>query len=123
MLLRGLGSIGCWRVSGEPGTFRSTFLRSRNLHACTLGCSGQFPPARTMFSGIILQTKTLLDIICAPVVTTLLFLVKTLAILYPGFFVQFYFSAIICLFFAQLFNYLSCYVIVLDFFCKSQLRL
>jgi len=86
-------------------------------------CSGQFPTTRTMFSGIILKTKTLLDIICAPVVITLLFLVNTLAILYPGYFMQFYFSAIICIFFAQLFNYLSCYVIVLDFFCKSQLRL
>src|SRR6218665_3058868 len=91
MLLRGLGSIGCWRVSGEPGTFRSTFLRSRNLHAwLTMVCSGQFPPTRTMFSGIILKTKTLLDIICAPVVITLRFLVKTLAILYIGFFMQFY---------------------------------
>src|SRR6218665_1054222 len=117
MLLRGLGSIGCWRVSGEPGTFRSTFLRSRNLRAwLMMVCSDQFPPTRTMFSGIILTTKTLLDIICASIVITLLFLVKTLAILYPGFFMQFYFSAIICLFFVQLFNYLSCYVIVLDFF-------
>src|SRR6218665_3543648 len=101
MLLRRLGSLGCWRVSSEPGTFRSTFLRSRNLHAwLMMVCSGQFPPTRTMFSGIILKTKTLLDIICAPVVITLLFLVKILAILSLGYFMQLYFSAIICLFFA-----------------------
>src|SRR6218665_3998472 len=80
MLLRGISSIGCWRVSGDPGAFRSTFLRSRNLHAwLMMVCSGQFPPTRTMFSGILLKTKTLLDITCAPVVITLLFLVKTLA--------------------------------------------
>src|SRR6218665_448686 len=67
MLLRGLGSIFCLRVSGEPGTFRSTFLRSRNLHAWRMMvCSSQFPPTQTMFSGIILKTKALLDIICAP---------------------------------------------------------
>src|SRR6218665_1301082 len=88
-----------------------------------LVCSSQFPPTWTMFSGIILKTKTLLDIICAPVVITLLFLIKTFAILYPGYFMQLYFSAIICLFFAPLFNYISCYVIILDFFCKSQLCL
>src|SRR6218665_484732 len=105
MLMRELGSIVCWRVSGEPGTFRSTFLRSRNLHAWLMMiCSGQFPPTRTMFSGIILKTKILLDIIGYPVVITLLFLVKTLVILYPGYFMQFYFSAIICLFLAQLHN-------------------
>src|SRR6218665_3344150 len=110
MLLRGFGSIGCWRVSGEPGTFRSTFLRSRTLHAwLMIVCSGQFPPTRPMFSSIILKTKTLLDIICAPVVITLLFILKTLAILYPGFFMQFYFSAIICLF---LFNCLTILVVI-----------
>src|SRR6218665_980674 len=82
----------------------------RNLHAWRMMvCSGQFPPTRTMFSGIILKTKTLLEIICAPVVITLLFLVKTLAILYPGFFMQFYFSAIICLF---LFNCLTILVVM-----------
>src|SRR6218665_604773 len=87
-----------------------SFLRSRNLHAWQMMvCSGQFPPTRTMFSGIILKTKTLLDIICTPVVITLLFLVKTLAILYPGFFMQFYCSAIICLF---LFNCLTILVVM-----------
>src|SRR6218665_2597384 len=44
-----------------------------------------------------------------PVVITLLFLVRTLAILYPGFFMQFYFSAIICLF---LFNCLTILVVM-----------
>src|SRR6218665_1171383 len=113
MLLRGISSIGCWRVSGEPGTFRSTFLRSRNLHTwLMMVCSGQFPPTRTMFSGILLKTKTLLDITCAPVVITLLFLVKTLAILHPGYFMQFYFSANICLFFAQLLNCLIILVVM-----------
>src|SRR6218665_2954843 len=113
MLLRGLGSIGCWRVSGEPGTFRSTFIRSRNLHAwLMMVCSGQFPPTRTMFSGIILKTKTLLVTICAPVVITLLFLVKTLVILYPAYFLQYCFRTIICLFFAQ---FLNCLIISLFF--------
>ena len=58
MLLRGLGSTGCWRVSGEPGTFRLTFLHSRNLHIRQMmACSGQFPPTQTMFSDTYFKDK------------------------------------------------------------------
>jgi len=45
-------------------------------------------------------------IICIPAVTTFLFLVKTLKILYPEYFAQLCFSGILCVIFSQLLNYL-----------------
>src|SRR6218665_1272370 len=90
-----------------------------------MACSGQFPPTQTMFSDIILKTKNLLNTICVPALTTFLFPVKTLKILYPEDFTQLCLVPFMCLIFSQLFNYLSSYVLVLysRIYCTSQLHL